>query len=174
MTNEELDAFLGLLTAKDWTVELRESGEIKLNEKFSRRYPRIPEDYLKFLQRVVSCVSADKTVWFLCADDYNETSPSALAWNEFELIDLQSLANEQEAQRVRELWDRYLPFILSVKGDYACLSLCAQGEAYGSVVDSYAPDVDGFTDVAANFDEFISLFRAALEGDFNEIPVEYV
>jgi SMI1 / KNR4 family (SUKH-1) len=173
MTNEELDAFLELLTAKGWSVELRESGGMKLSEAFSRRYPRIPQDYLKFLQRAISCVNAESNVWFICADDYNETTPSGFAWNEFELIGLAGLS-EQESEQVRELWNRYLPFMLSVKGDYACLSLCLQGDAYGSVVDSYAPDVDGFTDIAPNFDEFVRLFSAALDGDSNEIPLEYV
>jgi hypothetical protein len=81
MTDQELDNYVDLLKKEGWKVELIDSGGISLNESFSRRYPQIPEGYVKFLQRVASCVNAAETVCFLCADDYN-TSKWAWAWNE--------------------------------------------------------------------------------------------
>jgi hypothetical protein len=73
MTDQELDNYVDLLKKEGWKVELMDSGGISLNESFSRRYLRIPEGYVKFLQ-VASCVNAAETVWFLYADDYNGTS----------------------------------------------------------------------------------------------------
>jgi len=79
MTDQELDNYVDLLKKEGWKVELKDSGGVWLNESFSRRYPQIPESYITFLQRVVSCVNAAETVWFLCADDYNGTSKWAWA-----------------------------------------------------------------------------------------------
>lgn len=169
MTNEELDDFLDLLRTQGWRVELRESGAGNLNESVSRRYPHIPEDYAKFLRRVASCVNASDTVWFFCADDYNGTSPAVFSWNEFEKMGLEAAeGNEQASQQIREFWSRHLPFMLSVSGDYACLSLCVSGDAYGSVVNSFAPDFEGLTEVTGTFDEFVRLYSAALKGDFRD------
>jgi SMI1 / KNR4 family (SUKH-1) len=169
MTNEQLDAFLELLMIEGWKIQLREPCDGNLNESFYRRYPRIPEDYTKFLQRVASCVNADDTVWFCCTDDYNGTSPAAFAWDEFERMGLEGAREDaQKADQIREFWDQHLPFMLSVSGDYACLSLCVSGDAYGSVVDCYEPDFEGFSEVAATFDEFVRFYIAALKGDFGD------
>ena len=166
MTNEELDAFLELLRAKSWSIELTGNGGGNLNESFTRRYPRIPEDYAKFLRRVASCANADDTVWFLCADHYNGTSGLAFDWNEFETMDLESAEGDDLALgEIREFWDHYLPFIMSVSGDYAYLALCVSGDDYGSVVDGYASDFEGVTKVAASFDEFLGLYGATLKGN---------
>ena len=62
MTDQEIDTYIDLLNKDGWKVELNDTGAVRLNESFSRRYPQIPEGYVKFLQRVASCVNAAETV----------------------------------------------------------------------------------------------------------------
>lgn len=169
MTDQELDNYVELLKKEGWKVELRDSGGVWLNESFSRRHPRIPEGYVKFLQRVASCVNAAETVWFLCVDDYNGTSKSAWAWNDFEKIDLEGVQGDEEATaQIVEFWNHHLPFMYSVGGDYAYLALRVTGDSYGSVVDGYDIELTTVSDVALTFQEFVRLHSAALKGDFGD------
>lgn len=169
MTDQELDNYIDLLKKKGWKVELNDSGVVSLNESFSRRYPRIPEGYVMFLERVASCINAAETVWFLCADDYNGTSKSAWAWNEMEKIDLEgSQGDEQTTAEIVEFWNRYLPFMYAVGGDYAYLALRVTGNPFGSVVDGYDIELTTVSEVAPTFEEFIRLHSAALQGDFGD------
>lgn len=175
MIDQQLDAFLDLLREEGWSVELRGGGE--LNESFSRRYPRIPEDYARFLRRVALCANADDTVWFLCADDYNDgMGGEEIAWNRFEQIELEAAeGNEGATEKVRDFWNRHLPIMMSVGGDYAYLALRVSGDEYGSVVDGYEPSFHEVTQVAPTFAEFIRLYSAALKGDAGDsVLVDYV
>jgi len=166
MTTEELDAYLELLKSKGWSVELKQNGGVNLGESFTSRYPRVPEAYLKFLAHVASCANAADNVWFLCPDDYNGTSDVAFAWNEFEQLEVESAEGDDEALvEIREFWDRYLPFMLSVGGDYAFLALVVSGDDYGSVVDGYGPDFEGVTELAPSFEEFVRLHSSAVKGN---------
>jgi SMI1 / KNR4 family (SUKH-1) len=148
---------------------LRDSDDVRLDESFSRRYPQIPEGYVKFLQKVASCVNPAETVWFLCVDDYNGMSKSEWAWNEMEKIDLEGAqGDEQATAQIVEFWNHHLPFMYSVSGDYAYLALRVTGDSYGSVVDGYDIDLTTASDVAPTFEEFVRLHRAALKGDFGD------
>ena len=169
MTNDELDFYLELLESKGWKVRRTLDNAVALNEAFRLRYPRILEDYLRFLRRVAECSNPSDTVWFLCAGDYNDTRGLAFRWNELELMELEGAnGEEKEESEIRQFWDRHLPFMLSVGGDYAYLALRVSGEHYGSVVDGYDIALRDVSQVAATFTEFVLLHRAALNGDFGE------
>jgi hypothetical protein len=169
MTDGELDDYLDLLQQQGWKVELVDNGGLALNESFARRYPRIPEGYVKFLQRVASCVNADETVWFLCADDYNDKIKDGWTWNELEKLLLEGAeGDEQATAEIAEFWARHLPFMYSVRGDYAYLAFRVTGESYGSVVDGYDIDLMEVSDVGPTFEEFVRLHSAALQGDFGD------
>ena len=166
MTTEELDSYLELLKTEGWNVELKQDGGVNLSESFTTRYPRSPEDYVKFLARVASCANAADNCWFICTDDYNGSSDAAFAWNEFEQIEAESAEGEDEALvEIHTFWDRHLPFMLSVGGDYAYLALVVSGDKYGSVVDGYGPDFEGVTEVASSFEEFVRLHSSAVKGN---------
>ncbi|HEU4833582.1 MAG TPA: SMI1/KNR4 family protein [Pyrinomonadaceae bacterium] len=174
MTDENLYAYLDVLRAAGWRVELTSEGGTTLNESFTLRHPRIPADYRKFLERVKFCANADETVWFLCGDDYNGTSEFDWAWNEMEKISLEGAeGNQEKTARVVEFWNRHLPFMYSVGGDYAYLAFRTTGEAFGSVVDGYDIELTEVTDVARSFEEFMILHSAAVRGESNELQ-DYV
>ena len=63
MTEQGLQEYLELLKSNGWRVELWDGATApSLDPSFSQRYPRIPADYLKFLQHVKVCENADETV----------------------------------------------------------------------------------------------------------------
>lgn len=176
MTDEELEAFLGLLKGAGWTVETAvDGGGNELNESFRRRYPRIPEDYRKFLVRVASCVHASGRIWFLCADYYNGVGRTPETWNEFEQLDLEAAGDDgRRAAETRGFWDDHLAFLMSARGEYAYLAFRVTGESFGSVVDGYEIDFQGVTDVAPDFAAFVRAYSAALRGEGDDsIPPEY-
>lgn len=176
MTDEELEDFLGLLRGAGWTVELAgDGGGNELNESFRRRYPRIPEDYRKFLRRVASCERDSGNVWFLCADYYNGVGRTPETWNEFEQLSLESAGDDERwAAETRHFWDNHLAFLMSARGDYAYLGFRVSGDAFGSVVDGYDVDFEGVTDVAPDFASFVRAYSAALRGEGDDsIPPEY-
>src|SRR5687767_2150709 len=106
LSDETLENYLALLRSKGWTIAATSGAVELIDEGFRRRYPRVPEQYLKFLSRVASCVNADETVWFLCAAEYNGTSDSEWAWNEFEKQDLEGAGDDQEWRtETTSFWD---------------------------------------------------------------------
>ena len=156
LSDETIDEYLALLRSKGWTIT-EASGAAELNDEVRRRYARVPEQYLKFLSRVASCVNKDETVWFLCVADYNGTSEAGFAWNEFEKIDLEGAGDDTEwRDETVAFWDNHLPFLLSVAGEYAHRSFRVTGETFGSVVDGYE-DVTAVSDFATSFADFIRL-----------------
>ena len=174
MTHESLNAYLDVLRAAGWRVELTSGGGTTLNESFTLRHPRVPDDYRQFLDHVKFCANADETVWFLCGDDYNGTSEFDWAWNDMEKIGLEGAeGNQEKAAKVVEFWNRHLPFMYSVGGDYAYLAFRTTGEAFGSIVDGYDIALTEVTDVARSFAEFITLHSAAVRGESDELQ-DYV
>ena len=156
LSDATLDDYLSLLRSKGWKIA-ESSGAVELNDAFRRRYARIPKQYEKFLSRVASCMNADETVWFLCAADYNAPDAEGFAWNEFEKMDLEA-AGDDEVWREKTVafWDKHMPFLLSVGGEYAHRSFRMDDEKFGSVVDGYE-EVTAVSDVAASFVDFIRL-----------------
>ena len=166
--DDVLTPYLQLLAGKGWTVEEAQPGEVlALRPEVRARYARIPEQYERFLARVRSCVNADETIWFLCAEDYNvDPADPAFAWNEFEKMELEDLApGAAEAMTVRQFWDAHLPFMLSVGGEYSYMGFRVVGERFGSVVEGYDIDLREPSDVARDFEEFARLHSKALNGD---------
>jgi hypothetical protein len=119
MTDDEIEKYLDLLREKGWKIELTQNNGLDLIESFRRRYLRIPEDYSQFLRRVAHCSNASETVWFLCAGDYNGTSDSAFAWNEFELLDLESAkGDDHTARQIGEFWERVRLHMAALNGNF--------------------------------------------------------
>lgn len=174
MTDQSLSEYLDLLQSKGWRVELWEDAPPALDASFVDRYSRIPADYLKFLQQVKSCVNADETVWFLCINDYNNQSDSAWAWNEMEKTALDGTVDETERRGIVEFWNRHLPFMYSVGGEYGYLAFRVGAEPFGSVVEGYE-DLSHASDSCASFEEFVRLHSAAVQGEFGDTTLfDYV
>lgn len=163
MTDELLQQYLELLKSKGWRVELWDGAtRPALDSAFTLRYPKIPADYVKFLERVKVCINSDQTVWFLCLDDYNNTTDSGWAWNTMEQMELEG--EEWTNEEVVEFWDRHVPFMFSVGGEYAYMAFKVSDF---SVVEGWDQLLRP-TDCASSFDEFVRLHSLALNGDFGD------
>lgn len=165
MTDQSLQEYLELLKSKGWRVELWDGATAPaLHPSFTLRYPRIPADYLKFLQRVKVCENAEETVWFLCIDDYNGTSGSEWSWNSMEEIDLDEEDDEARRREVVEFWNRHMPFLLSVGGEYAYLAFRVREEPFGAVMEGWEVLTEA-NERAKSFEEFVRLHSSAVRGD---------
>ena len=171
MTNESLQEYLELLKSKGWRVELWD-GETPpaLDSSFTLRYPKVPVDYMKFLGQVKLCENADETVWFLCLKDYNGTSESEWAWDAMEQTYLEGEDDETSRDEVVEFWNRHMPFMLSVGGEYAYLAFRISD---GAVVEGFE-DLTEASERAKSFEEFIRLHSAALRGESDTMLFDYV
>ncbi|HEU4712302.1 MAG TPA: SMI1/KNR4 family protein [Pyrinomonadaceae bacterium] len=176
MTDQGLTEYLELLRSHGWRVELWTGAEAPvLDSSFTRRYPGIPDGYLKFLQRVSRCENGEETVWFLCLNDYNNQSDSEWAWNAMEQIDLEGAEDDARKSEVVEFWNRHLPFMLNVSGEYAYMAFRVTNDRFGSVVEGYDIELTEPTDVAASFDDFVRLHSSAVRGEpGDEFPGGYV
>ncbi len=109
-----------------------------LSQKFLNRYTNIPETYLIFLQKCKMLSNQDHNVWFISIEDYNGTSDSAFAWNEFEQLSLEaaegSLTPQNDKTEIRAFWDYCLPIAFSVKATYQYLALDLHPDNYGQIV----------------------------------------
>lgn len=171
MSEQSLQEYLEALTNKGWRVELWAGATPPaLDPSFTQRYPRIPAGYLEFLQRVKSCVNAEETVWFLCIDDYNGASDSGWTWDAMEQTYLEGEDDEVRRGEVVEFWNRHMPFMFSVGGEYAYLAFRVSD---GSVVEGYE-DLTEASERAKSFEEFIRLHSAALQGDSRTMLFDYV
>ena len=175
MTDQSLEEYLELLRSKGWRVELWDgAAPPALDAAFTLRYPKIPADYVQFLERVKSCVNADETVWFLCINDYNnQTDPDwAWTWNAMEEIELEGEKDERVRTEVVEFWDRHMPFMYAVGGEYGFLAFKVGAEPYGSVVEGYEIRAQ-VSERAKSFAEFVGLHSAALRGDDRKTTLFY-
>jgi hypothetical protein len=175
MTNQELEDFLAVLRSFEWEVVLRnEEDQLELGAEFKARYPNIPEDYLEFLKRVALCANSASNVWFLGEGDYNGYAGHAFAWNEFEIMSLESTQlDENSSDKIRKFWRNHFPFMLSVHSDYAFLALCVSGDNYGAVVAGYAPEFEEAFKVCGSFGEFVKLFSRVLKKEIDHPDLGY-
>ena len=174
MMDQSLQEYLELLKSKGWRVELWAATPPALDASFTSRYPRIPADYLGFLQRVKVCENADETVWFLCIDDYNGTNESEWSWSSMEEMDLDGEDDEMRRGEVVGFWNRHMPFMLSVGGEYAYLAFRVGEEPHGVVVEGWEVLTEP-SERAKSFEEFVRLHSEAVQGTIgNNMLFDYV
>jgi hypothetical protein len=61
---------------RGWRIERSSSREPLLPVEVGRRYPRLPVELIRFLERIESCVNADENVWFSCRASAGMSSSS--------------------------------------------------------------------------------------------------
>jgi len=171
MTDDELNQFLNLLRREGWEVVEKKDSKLDLGFPVSSRYPNLPEDFMFFLGRVAVCANAADNVWFLCEDHYNGSRESAFVWNEFELQSLDAADDDEHLRKsIKEFWDTHIPFMLSVKSDYAYVGLSVSQANYGAIVSSYEPEYEETVTVCDSFSDFIRLCISILNKE-TEVPV---
>lgn len=141
------------LRAAGWTVEL-EAEPRPLPTAITERCTVIPLLFAEFATKVRRCERGDETVWLLTAHDYSQ-SPAAegFAWDTFETMMLEPGRHNGlvDRFRTRSFWQRHLPILQSVGGDYEYLAIDTKDAAvvWADVVDfdntlQVAPDIADF------------------------------
>lgn len=132
-----------------------------LQPVFLERYPKLPSDYMDFLEKYSLVINVDETTWFTSVSDFNgEMLDCDFAWNEFELQSLAVFDGDVESQySIREFWNNHLPIVLSVKGGYSFFALNVSKENFGKVYFGEEPEYEEVIFVADSFTEFFNLIR---------------
>jgi hypothetical protein len=163
--NAPLRMFLASLIQAHWKVRMREAQTLNLSRHFLLRYPAIPGEYMEFLTHVGSCMANDETVWFLCEDDYNQTTDSAFQWNDFEVQSLEAAGTDEHLKsHIMTFWDQHLPIALSVKSQYAFLCILLTRQDYGAIALGHEPEYEEVEIICGSFGELTALIAATLNG----------
>ena len=160
---DELDAFLNTAKSAGWTITSRKEGPLDLGTTLPRRFSNLSTLFLDFLNRVETFANPADDVWFLCESDYSGTSESDFRWNEWELMSLNTAGDDTDwAADISDFWDKHLPIVLSVKGDYAYLAIRMNGEGEGAVVKGFAPEFESPMLLASSYPEFLRQMSLAI------------
>lgn len=146
-----IEHFLAFMRAKGCMVETGPASP--LPQWITERYHNLPALWLQFIGEVRELFSADETVWFLCAEDYDTRLDQAWRWNEWEELSLQSAQSDESwAGEIKAFWDEHLPIVLSVRDGYAYYAISMTD---GCVVYGSEPEFEECTLVAGSFAEFL-------------------
>ena len=158
------------LEGRGWKIQRSASREPLLPVEISRRYPRIPDELIDFLQSIDSCVNAEESIWFLCRADFLR-GEEGFRWNEFELMSLNRDDDAEWKPQVRAFWDRHFPFMLAVHSDYDYLAVSLEERSYGEVVHGCGDDFLQPFAIAPSFAEFLKRFREFVASRRDDYPL---
>ena len=166
-------AALDALGTMGWSVQ-RAAERRPLPPHIDSRYPAIPPPVRAFIEALDGCSRRGEQVWFLTSADYAADDDSAIGWNEWERLE----DDGRKDDRVRTFWDKHLPILNAVAGDYAYLAVCVdQGsKAYGNIVRGDAPDFRETTTVCASFDDLLlqiaKMPQGSVAGDLADLLLD--
>ena len=140
----------------NWNIILN-SEETELPDNIRTRY-HIPKQWYEFISNMQVCENDNATKWFLSPRDYLPNE-EGFQWNEFEL---QSLEYGSNTTDIVTYWNKHLPVLMSVDGEYSYYAINTEN---GNVVNGYEPEYEASTVVADSFEMFI---RKIISG---EIPL---
>lgn len=164
MTAEFLESIIAKLVNAGWHVGLHDPIQTELPLALVARYPTIPSDYVFFLQSVAYCVNGTETVWFLCREDFDGTSPSAFRWDEWEKMTLESTdSSSMLASQIHGFWTEHIPIMSSVKAGYAYAALDVAPRLFGYVVAGFEPEFEEPTVICDSFGAFLERLSLDVE-----------
>ncbi|MFD2555915.1 hypothetical protein [Sphingobacterium tabacisoli] len=134
---------------------------VGLSEQFLNRYPRVPAEYLDFLESFSLLSNKSDTTWFNSIEDFNEEGKGAFRWDEFERQSMEAVEGDDYLQQqVRYFWDSHVPFILSVEDGYSHFSIGVSEKNWGKIYFGEEPEYEEVEWVADSF----LMFMQALAG----------
>ena len=151
---------MAALEGAGWRVE-RATRPPPLPDGIRQRHPELPPLALEFFSEIHACVRSDEACWLLAAADYaGPVAEEAFRWDELERIFTEDPTGGELAAKVRAYWDRYLPILLRVDGDYEFLAIGtdAGSDDFGKVVHGFAIEFDESSVIAESYADFLAQF----------------
>ncbi len=141
-----------------WDIAKKSGLQLNLDSSIIARYKEIPNEYLEFLSVVEKCVTPNETTWFICENEFNNSSDTEFKWNEYELLSLEAAMEDAVwKSEITTWWDNHLPIVMSVEGGY---SFYAIDLTSGAIVRGYEPEFEEVDKVANNLEEFLGLMMS--------------
>jgi len=141
-----------------WDIAKKSGLQLNLDSSIIARYKEIPNEYLEFLSVVEKCVTPNETTWFICENEFNNSSDIEFKWNEYELLSLEAAMEDAVwKSEITTWWDNHLPIVMSVEGGY---SFYAIDLTNGAIVRGYEPEFEEVDKVANNLEEFLGLMMS--------------
>lgn len=139
----------------------------ELSSDFRNRYSNLPADYLEFLQQFQTITNESENVWFNSIEDFNGDSDSEFRWNEFEMMGLEALKDDEDScDMIRQFWDNHIPILISVKGEYQYLCIDLSPENYGKIYYGVEPEFEESAEfVCDSFNHLLKMLSSTEKGD---------
>lgn len=152
---EILDGFVNWAKSNSWHFNYTNSDNLVLPLDLTKRYPKIPEEYLEFLKNIKGCISADEKAWFFDINDFSNNSDSAFKWNEIEEMCLLEAEDDDEwKEEIIGFWDEHIPIVFSLRDGYAYYAINV-GDKFGAIVYGIEPEFEEVEVIAPTFKEFL-------------------
>lgn len=136
----------------------RHSTEIEVSKSLSKRYGKLPAEYLTFIKTFKEVINESNTTWFNLNKEFDGNPENEFRWNEFELMSLEwSEDDTDELEAITQFWKKHFPIVMSVKDGYQFLAICLETDKYGMIVHGQEPEFEDVTKICSNFTELIDL-----------------
>lgn len=156
--NKKIGEFMVWATENGWDITKKSGLQLNLDSSIIARYKEIPNEYLEFLGVVEKCVTPNEMTWFICENEFNNSSDMEFKWNEYELLSLEAAMDDAIwKSEITTWWDNHLPIVMSVEGEY---SFYAIDLSNGAIVRGYEPEFEEVDKVANNLEEFLGLMMS--------------
>ena len=143
----------------------------KLSSTFLQRYNNLPTDYLEFLNEFQLITNKDDSAWFNSIEDFNGESDSEFNWNEFEIMSLEALDDDEETcEEIRSFWNIHIPIAIAVEEEYQYLCIDLSSENYGQIYYGSEPEFEDSVDfICDTFTQLLELLSSNDE-DYRLLP----
>lgn len=161
MTTNE---FIRFLSERGWQFAPSEE-DAKSPRVENKAFEAAPDNFRKFAQSFGYLSTSGDSVWFISSQDYHSApDEGSFAWNEFEQMSLDAALDAEDEGEIRSFWESHLPFMMSVKGEYAYLAIVLTGKDKGAIVAGAEPVFEEAEIICPSFEQFLDLYRNVTEG----------
>lgn len=159
-TNEKISEFIRWAHENGWDITEKFESHLNLSSSIRSRYKEIPYEYVSFLSVIEKCVTPNEKTWFICEDEFNNSSDTVFKWNEYELLSLEAATGDLNwMSEITAWWDNYLPIVMSVDGGYSFYAIDVTHNR-GAIVRGNEPEFEEVDKVASTFEEFLALIMS--------------
>ncbi|MBP1994679.1 SMI1/KNR4 family protein [Paenibacillus eucommiae] len=158
--NKKIGEFMIWANENGWDITKKSGFQLNLNSSIISRYKGIPNEYLDFLSVVEKCITPNEKTWFICEDEFNNSSDIAFKWNEYELLSLEAAMDDYIwKSEITTWWDNHLPIVMSVDGGYSFYAIDLTNDR-GAIVRGYEPEFEEVEKVASTLEQFFELIMS--------------